>query len=1438
MPVMDRSAQGLGLCGGAVRARVSMQAFRLLLMVGGASAALFAGSGPAEAEGRTFVWNGNENQTSFAKSGNWDRIWEEGGQPVLDGNGNPIYEQIPVVDADGNPLFEKVPVTDEEGNPLFDEEGNQIFEHETDEDGNPILGEDGKPVLKVGDQMFEPSAPLLVEPHWVEGPPDGLDTMVVTAGTPNINSQGRRILDLNLSGGEFISRNSKFNVSTFYIDGTLDISGSGAVEIGEGAFGKSILIAAKVNMSSGSVGGWLDPDTGTLGAGLLVVTESMEQSGGKVSDIEIQTPSYALSGGTLSAKVDFETEFTLSGDGTVEAAAVLTGGEGSTMTQSGGSMDGTVSGLASYTHSGGSIGGEVTTASYALTDSAATSAGGVITASERFDLAPTSGTAIVEGRLTGTGNLIKSGDSTVVLANGQNDFTGTVAVNAGTLEVLDDALPDYSTVSVADGATLVMNTSNYTVFMGTIEGAAGELVKEGAATLTLGGDVTLGGLNLNAGRVEVGTGTSTNTVSFDYAVVDEGTTLHVATGATLTIRIPNNLVNNGTFINDGTVHDDLANTGPFVNNGTYNAKVLSNTDSIDNNADGVWTGDILSNANRISNNVGASWSGNVQANSGTLYNHGEWSGDVVKNSGSINNFGGIWTGDIRTNNGQIANNESGSWVGDVLGNNNAIFNMAGSEWNGDVVGNGGSSNTNAQIINRGEWNGTVKGNSGLLFNDGGVWEGNVAANAGSVLNLDGTWKGDVLTNKGVIGNRDGATWTGDVAGNTGSIDNDSGSTWTGSVSNRGWVTNYATATWNGDVVANSGSLSNQGQWTGDVLSSESQVANELGGTWTGDIRGNNNAIFNMAGSVWNGHVVANEGGSNQHTQIVNRGVWTGDVQTNAKAIYNEEGGIWNGDVLANAGIIGTDSIWNGNFTSAGRVYAEGEIHGFFNNSGWLNVVGSLSGITTLTNTGTLSLQGNGASQILTVGAANFGDGSYFDIDVDATGANDKLIAGTASVDGTVRVSAGTMAGPYDPLTVYTIVSATSVTGTFDDVTTDLAFLTPILRYDDTTVQLGLDRNDVRFAEAGRTANQRAAAGGVESLGIGNEVHDAMLWLTQEQAAKAFDSVSGEAYASFESVSIQSAAVLADLLTARLDRTFDALDEDRPILVSAYAEAPSMPSALAPGAARQGGGWIAAYGATANLGDGNAAAVDSTMGGVAGGFDGSVGDWRMGAMLHVGRTSAEVDDRSTSGDSTDYGAGLYGGRQWGATRLSLGAAYTRHDWDASRNVGFPGFSDSLSADYSTGTAQAFGKLSHAFDLGVASLVPYASLAYVNQSADAFRETGGAAALESKADAIDATFTTLGLGGRREFLLGDRLMTAKAAVGWRHAYSDTAGVTQTLAGGDSFFLVGASVPRDMAVLNAGLNLNFTPDTTIGLAYDGQVGSDGAQTHALKGAWATQF
>lgn len=66
-------------------------------------------------------------------------------KPLLDENGDYVYEQIPV--------YETVeqPVVDENGDPVVDEDGNQVYETVTVQK----LDEDGNPVYKDGDQIYE-----------------------------------------------------------------------------------------------------------------------------------------------------------------------------------------------------------------------------------------------------------------------------------------------------------------------------------------------------------------------------------------------------------------------------------------------------------------------------------------------------------------------------------------------------------------------------------------------------------------------------------------------------------------------------------------------------------------------------------------------------------------------------------------------------------------------------------------------------------------------------------------------------------------------------------------------------------------------------------------------------------------------------------------------------------------------------------------------------------------------------------------------------------------------------------------------------------------------------------------------------------------------------------------------------------------------------------
>ncbi|MGV8996587.1 MAG: autotransporter outer membrane beta-barrel domain-containing protein [Parvibaculaceae bacterium] len=916
---------------------------------------------------------------------------------------------------------------------------------------------------------------------------------------------------------------------------------------------------------------------------------------------------------------------------------------------------------------------------------------------------------------------------------------------------------------------------------------------------------------------------------------------------------------------DPIVHDPLDNTDSFDNDVEYNGDIASNTGTIRNNEPGVWTG-------TVSNGTGA------------VDNYWVWNGDVEGNEGgSINNDGAdaVWTGDVVTNNSQIVNKNGGAWNGDVYGNTNVIFNNADSTWTGDVV-----AQTDGTIENFGTWKGDVVSNNGYVYQLEGAWEGDVLSNDRDILVMAGTWTGDVVTNAGSLVNRAGV-WTGDVLANTGTVENDAEGSWIGDVTNgTGTLQNYGS--WTGDVAGNSAFFFNDGAdavWTGDVLASDSMISNQNGASWKGDVLGNNNAIYNEADSTWTGDVVANGGGSNRLALIDNYGTWNGDVKGNAATIYNDfawngdvtgnagkvinytgiwtgdvtgntgtisnrdgvtwhgdvtgndgtvenrAGAIWNGDVLVNDGIVSNKGVWNGAFTNAGTVNAENRINGAFDNSGTLNVTGSLAGITTLTNTGTVNMRGNGAVQTLSVANALFGPNSVYEIDVDAAGNSDVIaVTGTAALDGVVHVAAAT-GTPYDASTVYTILTAGNVVGEFKSVTTDLVFLAPRLSYETDAVELTLLRNDVGFASAGSTPNQSAAGAGVETLGAGNPLYDAILWLTPDQAAHAFDALSGEVHSSMESNHVENAGLIADLMTDRTDAAFDMAANDT-------SRVASNDQSFVPSTPKRGSGlWGQIYGRRSSVSDnGTAAGIISKAGGLAGGFDGLVADWRIGLMLNVGRSRSEVSALNSSADSTDYGIGVYGGRQWGGTRLSLGANYTRHDIDSDRYISFPGIAQKVSANYASGTAQLFGKLSQQFDFDAVSLSPYASLAYVRDDVNGFTETGGTAALSSAESSLDAIFTTVGLGAARKFQVGSDLnLTARGKLGWRHTFADRPVSSHRFAGGSDFSVSGTPIDGDAIVVGAGLDIGAGSSLDIG--YEGRVGA-GAGSNALTGSWTMQF
>lgn len=505
-------------------------------------------------------------------------------------------------------------------------------------------------------------------------------------------------------------------------------------------------------------------------------------------------------------------------------------------------------------------------------------------------------------------------------------------------------------------------------------------------------------------------------------------------------------------------------------------------------------------------------------------------------------------------------------------------------------------------------------------------------------------------------------------------------------------------------------------------------------------------------------------------------------------------------------------------------------------SGILGGSGTIGGL--VVNAGGTVAPGNSIGTLNVAGNVNFGAGSTYQVETNAAGQSDKLVAGgTATINGgTVQVLAGF--GNYAPATTYTILTAAGGrSGAFDTVTSNLVFLDPSLSYDPTNVYLTLTRNNTSFAAAGITPNQIATGGGVDSLAFGNPVYNAVLNLTRVQARSAFDQLSGEIHASTRSAMVEDSRFAREAALDRLRSAFDDVGAVR-MPVMSYADAGPVP---VPAATERFALWARGFGAWGRIaGDGNAATLKRDIGGAFVGGDGFVSEAiRLGVLGGYSHADIRVTDRASSARSDNYHLGVYGGSHWGDLAVRTGAALTWHDISTSRAVVFPGFADSLAGHYQARTAQVFADLGYSIRAGQLGFEPFANLAYVNVRNDGFSENGGAAALTSPGDKTDVTLTTLGLRASSVFAPANGpLMTARSMLGWRHAFGDVTPLsTLAFAGGTPFSIAGTPLARDAAVVDLGLDLNLTQNAIVALSYGGQFGHS-LTDQSVKGSFAWKF
>ena len=373
-----------------------------------------------------------------------------------------------------------------------------------------------------------------------------------------------------------------------------------------------------------------------------------------------------------------------------------------------------------------------------------------------------------------------------------------------------------------------------------------------------------------------------------------------------------------------------------------------------------------------------------------------------------------------------------------------------------------------------------------------------------------------------------------------------------------------------------------------------------------------------------------------------------------------------------------------------------------------------------------------------------------------------------------------------------------------------------------------------FAEAGATANERSAGGGLDTLTPGALQNRLLLLPSDAAVAAALPSFTATIGPSAKGVMVEDSRFLRGAVFDRLTSAGAA-----PAAEMEVATLGATSPAAAPGAlwARGFGSW-GSTDATAE-----AAGLDRDTGGfLIGGDallgDGALGGWRLGLLGGYSRTSFDGDADAASGEVGTIHLGAYAGRDWEQLRLRLGAAYGWNDIETGRSAAFPE-AQRLTADYDGDTTQAFGELGYGLKAGTVDFEPFAGLAYVNVATDGYTEQGGPAALAASADTTEVTYSTLGLRAAVALTGGTTTTTLRGMLGWRHAFGDVTPTSsyRVATGSLPFAIAGVPVAENALVLDLGVDVSLTDRMKLGVSYGGQFG-DGAQDQSVGGSLTWRF
>ncbi|EKF61571.1 hypothetical protein QWE_00165 [Agrobacterium albertimagni AOL15] len=1017
-----------------------------------------------------------------------------------------------------------------------------------------------------------------------------------------------------------------------------------------------------------------------------------------------------------------------------------------------------------------------------------------------------SGNSTYSGTISGTGALVKSGSGTQILS-GSNTYSGMTTVAGGTLSIASDgnlgsgaltlnggtlAVTGSTTIdnSVTLGAGTIETGSNPVTFSGTV-GGSGSLTKTGEGTLTLSGTSSYTGTtNIDAGTLLVST--SDALAKESTYVVASGATFQTSDGVTNEVG---GLSGAGDVVlGDGTltvsVEDGVTNlfSGTISGAGTLEKGDLGTL--------------ILTGASNTVD-AGLRMSGGILEIDGGALSTG---GDLnmtggrfdIKNGGSLTSEMFVVEGVMEVSGGSTVTANDYTQIG-VLGNSTLTIASSRMESTGQAQILGLTGSSVAVSGSTGVW--TIADSLSIGIGQGGAHQ--LTLTDGGTLEVTNGISVDQYSSLRLGTGGQAGTLTAAFINNAGSIQAD----FAGNLSLDMQISGAGTLTKSGTgTLVITGLVDISGATS--VSSGTLQIGD--GGT-SGEVLG---TIIN------NGTLIFNR--SDQYT-VSSQITGTGSI-TFMGGGSAELTGAYSGSTVVTDGRLA--------LTGSGLSASQVSLGGVAGKTGTLAGNGTIASLSVLSSG--IVAPGNSIGTINVGGPVSFAAGSVYEVEVNANGTSDRIIAtGPVTIDGGASVRVLAEAGIYSASTTYTILSGSSLSGSFNPlVSTNFAFLNAALSYSAADVLLTLTRNDISFVEIGVTPNEIAVATGIESLPSASELKTSVTGLSAGGARYAFNQVSGEAHASAAGQALEDSAILRGVALRRLsqeafDRRFQGGEID-------FEGTRVWSEAL--------GSFRRVHAANTTFG------FNRNLGGLAGGIETLLTEQSLLGIM-AGYTGSHLDSNGLGStvSLSAYHAAVYGSYEFAVSDADVvslrgGIAYSWQDFSSKRDIEFASISQRVEADYGTGQVQGFGELAYGHMLNGpmqgAYLEGFAGLALVHQDGATFTETGGSVALSGSGNALETGYSTLGLRGAVQTGMQGMPVRLTGELAWRHTFGDVTPLqTMTIAGSNPFGIRGQALDRDVLLIGTGLAMTMTDRLDLSLAYQGELAGR-ATDHSIRGSLRLRF